>query len=183
MQCSGGLFMPCCIILCFFCIISWRNNLLRSGWFNAAFKPPALPILPLIIRLYTCTYTFYRCGIACYVRLKLYCKCVFVVILHWYYNIKFWYSVTLYKHFAVCCTVTPPWCFTWNIFYMNLRQRVADFFKVVCAWESLRVAESRCHSSTSIGTDFAYISCNSWILLPSVCDACVKSILTESVIE
>ena len=182
MQCSGGLFMPCCIILCFFCIISWRNNLLRFGWLEAAFKPPALPILPLIIRLYTCTYTFYRCGIACYVRLKLCCKRVFIVILHCYYNIKFWCSVAIDKHSIVCYTVNSDSAMLFH---------VKHFFIWICARESLafqsrlreRVAESRCYSSTSIGTDFAYISCNSWILLPSVCDACVKSILTESVIE
>ena len=42
-----------------------------EGYSNTAFKPPALPILPLIIRLYTCTPVFSRCCTACYVRLKL----------------------------------------------------------------------------------------------------------------
>lgn len=60
-----------------------------EGYSDTALKPPALPILPLIIRLYACTYAFYRCGVACYVRLKLYCKRVFTVIPHCYYNIKF----------------------------------------------------------------------------------------------
>lgn len=65
------------------------DSVSAEGYSPAAFNPPVLPVSPLIIRLYTCTYAFYRCGVACYVRLKLCFKRVFTVISQCYYSIKF----------------------------------------------------------------------------------------------
>ena len=112
---------------------------LIQGCSNTAFKPPALPILPLIIRLYTCTYPLFRCCIACYVRLKLCCKRVFIVILHCYYNVKFWRSITLCKHSVACCTVNSDSAMMFHVklFLYEFAPESRWLFKVVCKRESL----------------------------------------------
>lgn len=112
MQCSGGFFMLRCIMLCFFCIISWRNNPLPSR-------------MKAIATLYL---NRLRCIVAAFRSCRIPIRSVILTV------INTCLSIVCYAVFRVMFRHVVS---RETFFYVNLRQRVADFFKVACAGESL----------------------------------------------
>ena len=126
-----------CIILCFFCIISWRNNPLRFGWFKAVFKPPALHCSGVSLLPYPYTFRYFNrykcmfehcmlCRIPCYVP-----PCIAFATTTLNSDIQYLFNII-----TICNTVIMFYA----IFLYEFAPESRWLFKVVCARESLRVA-------------------------------------------